>query len=126
MELNGIAHTQLTASDIERSIAFYEPLLHFFEMKTIVKTPEIFYCLGSRTGIAISCAIPQDQNDCFQQRRIGLHHFCFRAKSREDVDEIFKFVEGLGAQVVHGPQEDTFAPATTRSCSRTQTESGLK
>ncbi|HEV8712101.1 MAG TPA: VOC family protein [Candidatus Binatia bacterium] len=110
MEPNGIAHIQLTVSDLERSITFYEPLLHFFGMKTIVKTPETFYCVGSRTGVAISRADPQYRDDRFQQRRIGLHHFCFRARSREDVDKIFQFVEGLGARIVQGPQEDHFAP----------------
>jgi hypothetical protein len=37
-------------------VRFYEPLLHAFEMRTIVKTPEMFYCVGSRTGVAISPA----------------------------------------------------------------------
>jgi len=110
MELNGIAHIQLTVRDLQRSIAFYEPLLHFFAMKTIVKTPDMFYCVGSRTGVAISRADPQYHDDHFHQRRLGLHHFCFRARTRADVDEIFQFVEGLGAPVVHGPQEDHFAP----------------
>jgi Glyoxalase/Bleomycin resistance protein/Dioxygenase superfamily len=68
------------------------------------------YCVGSRTGVAISRADPQYHDDHFHQRRIGLHHFCFRARTRADVDEIFQFVEGLGARVVHGPQEDHFAP----------------
>lgn len=110
MELNGIAHIQLTVADVERSIAFYEPLLHFFEMKTIAKTAEIFYCVGSRTGVAISRADPEYRGDRFVQRRIGLHHFCLRARSREDVDEIFAFVQRLGASIVHGPEEDAFAP----------------
>jgi catechol 2,3-dioxygenase-like lactoylglutathione lyase family enzyme len=112
MQLNGIAHIQLTVADVKRSVRFYEPLLHAFEMKTIVKAPEIFYCVGSRTGVAISQADPEFRGERFLQRRIGLHHFCLRARSREDVDEIFKLVEHLdGVRVVHGPQqEDRFAP----------------
>ena len=111
MQLNGIAHIQLTVSDVTRSVRFYEPLLHFFEMRTIVKTPQIFYCVGSRTGIAISQADPEYRGDRFHQRRVGLHHFCFRARSREDVDETFRLVERLeGVRIVHGPQEDGFAP----------------
>lgn len=111
MQLNGIAHIQLTVADVKRSIRFYEPLLHSFEMKTIAKTPEVFYCVGSRTGVAISQADPEFQDDRFHQRRIGLHHLCFRARSREDVDETFKLVQRLdGAHIVHGPQGENFAP----------------
>jgi catechol 2,3-dioxygenase-like lactoylglutathione lyase family enzyme len=111
MQLNGIAHIQLTVADVRRSIRFYEPLLHAFEMKTIAKSPEIFYCVGSRTGVAISQADPEFRGERFHQRRIGLHHFCLRARSREDVDEAFKLVERLeGVHIVHGPQEDGFAP----------------
>jgi len=110
MEVNGIAHIQLTVRDLDRSIEFYEPFLHFLGMKTLFKVPEAFYCVGSRTGVAISPADPEHVEELFQQRRVGLHHFCFRARSREDVDEIYEFVRGLDVNIVHPPQEDNFAP----------------
>ncbi len=110
MEINGIAHIQLTVRDLERSIEFYEPLLHFLGMATLFKVPEIFYCVGSRTGVAISPADPEEVDEPFHQGRVGLHHFCFRARSRADVDEIYEFAKGLGAVIVHPPQEDGFAP----------------
>ena len=48
----------------------------------------------------------------FDQDTAGLHHFCFRARSREDVDEIYRFVRSdLDATIVHGPEEaGQFAP----------------
>jgi catechol 2,3-dioxygenase-like lactoylglutathione lyase family enzyme len=48
----------------------------------------------------------------FDQERAGLHHFCFRARSREDVDAIHRFVAGeLKALIVHPPEEGSqFAP----------------
>ena len=54
MELNGIAHIQLTANDAARSLPFWERLCHFFEMKTLIKNETMVYCIGSRTGV--SCA----------------------------------------------------------------------
>ena len=54
MQLNGIAHFQLTVSDMERSRAFYAPLLELFEMQILIDSATYFYCIGSRTGIAIS------------------------------------------------------------------------
>ena len=51
VELNGIAHLQLTVNDPERCIPFWERLCQFLEMKTLLKAEEMVYCVGSRTGI---------------------------------------------------------------------------
>ena len=41
----------------------------------------------------------------------GLHHFCLRARSREDVDAVARFVEEIGAKIVHPAEESSqFAP----------------
>jgi catechol 2,3-dioxygenase-like lactoylglutathione lyase family enzyme len=110
MQLNGIAHLQLTVTNVERSKEFYRPLLELFEMKVLIDTETYYYCIGSRTGIAISEVTPEHANDRFDQKRVGLHHLCLRAREREHVDEIHTFVEKLGATVVHPPREDGFAP----------------
>ena len=110
MQLNGIAHIQLTVRDVKRSRAFWAPLLELFEMQILIDTETYFYCIGSRTGIALSEVDPKHASDVFDQRRIGLHHLCLRAREREDVDEIAAFAEKLGAKMVHGVREDGFAP----------------
>jgi catechol 2,3-dioxygenase-like lactoylglutathione lyase family enzyme len=110
MQLNGIAHIQLTVTDVARSKQFYKPLLGLFEMQVLIDTDTYFYCIGSRTGIAISEVTPDHQDDRFDQRRVGLHHLCLRAREREHIDEIHEFVAGLGATIVHPPREDGFAP----------------
>ena len=53
VEVNGIAHIQMTVNDIQKSLPFWEALCHFLEMKTLVKNPTTLYCIGSRTGILI-------------------------------------------------------------------------
>jgi catechol 2,3-dioxygenase-like lactoylglutathione lyase family enzyme len=110
MQLNGIAHIQLTVTNVERSKAFYRPLLELFEMQVLIDTETYYYCIGSRTGIAISEVEEKYANDRFDQRRVGLHHLCLRAREREQIDEIHDFVEKLGATIVHPPREDGFAP----------------
>jgi catechol 2,3-dioxygenase-like lactoylglutathione lyase family enzyme len=110
MEVNGIAHIQLTVTNVKESTKFYEPFLHFLEMKTLIQTDEFFYCIGSRTGIAICQVDPELEGGRFVQRRVGLHHLCLRAREREDVDEICDFVKSLGVTIVHPPREDAFAP----------------
>ena len=110
MEVNGIAHIQLPVADVMESMKFYEPFLHFLEMKTLIQTDEYFYCIGSRTGIAICQVEPEFAEDRFAQRRVGLHHCGLRARQREDVDWIYEFVKNLGVTIVHPPQDDGYAP----------------
>ena len=80
--INGMAHVQLSVSDMRRSTPFYERLLHALDMKTIVKSPAFFYCVGGRTGVAISPADPELAKQGHQQRRPGLHH---HAKTPSDI-----------------------------------------
>jgi catechol 2,3-dioxygenase-like lactoylglutathione lyase family enzyme len=110
MQLNGIAHVYLTVRDLDACLPFYERLLAFFEMQVLIRTPTLFYCVGSRTGIAIRAASAEHADTAFDAYRAGLHHLCFRARSRADVDAVHAFVVGLGATVVHPPQEDEWAP----------------
>jgi catechol 2,3-dioxygenase-like lactoylglutathione lyase family enzyme len=111
VSVNGIAHIQLTVADPDRCCPFWEQLCHFLEMKTLIKGEGIVYCIGSRTGILVRGA-PADKRDRpFDQERPGLHHLCFRARTREDVDAIHRFVaKELGARIVHPPEEGSFAP----------------
>jgi len=110
--VNGIAHIQLTVRDPEHCLPFWEKLCHFLDMKTLIRGDDVVYCIGSRTGILVRGA-PEDRRDRgFDQDSAGLHHFCFRARSREDVDAIYRFaVDELRARVVHPPEEGShFAP----------------
>jgi catechol 2,3-dioxygenase-like lactoylglutathione lyase family enzyme len=113
IELNGIAHIQLTVRDPTACIPFWEKLCNFLGMKTLIKSDDTIYCIGSRTGILVRSAEVQDKPDelAFNQWRAGLHHFCLRARRREDVDAIHAFItSSTAANIVHPPQEDAFAP----------------
>lgn len=111
MELNGIAHIQLTANDAARSLPFWEKLCHLFEMKTLIKNESMVYCIGSRTGVLVREAPPEKRGARFDQDQVGLHHLCFRARARADVDAIHRFVvDELHAKIVHPPEEGAWAP----------------
>ena len=112
VELNGIAHIQLTVNDPARCVPFWERLCHFFGMQTLIRADDIVYCIGSRTGILVRGVRPGNDGGRFDQERAGLHHFCFRARSREDVDAIHRFlVDELQAKIVHPPEDGSqFAP----------------
>ena len=112
VELNGIAHIQLTVNDGPRCLPFWEKLCHFLEMKTLIHNENTIYCIGSRTGILVRVSPAEKQTTAFDQDASGLHHFCFRARSKQDVDSIYQFVQThLDANIIHGPEDGSrFAP----------------
>lgn len=110
MEINGIAHVSLTVRSVERSRDFYVALLELFGLSRIVDTPEYLYYVGGRTGVGLQPAAPDHAEALFEQGRCGLHHVCFRARSREDVDSVHALVQRLGGAIVHGPREDGYVP----------------
>lgn len=110
MEINGIAHTFVTVGDFDRARAFYGKLLPFLGMKPVMDIPGTYYCVGGRTAFAIREAPEEHRGERFDQNRVGLHHLCFRARAREDVDEAYELVKTLGTPIVHGPEEAMWAP----------------
>jgi catechol 2,3-dioxygenase-like lactoylglutathione lyase family enzyme len=110
VQINGLAHVQLTVDDLARSRAFWAPLLELFEMKVLFDLPDVFYAIGGRTGICLTPTDPAHKGDRFVQRRVGLHHLCFRLRSREDIDALHTFLVERGALVVHPPEEGMWAP----------------
>jgi catechol 2,3-dioxygenase-like lactoylglutathione lyase family enzyme len=110
MEINGVAHTFLTASNFAASRDFYRRFLPFLGMTPVIDTPALYYCLGGRTGLGVRAPDPEHRGAAFVQGRVGLHHLCFRARAREDVDEAYRTLVELRARVVHPPREDPFAP----------------
>lgn len=109
---NGIAHIQLTVRDVEASRPFYHRLcVETLGMLVQYDVPgQIFYCIGGRTGVLIRPAAPNHRDTQFDQRRIGLHHFCFRLRSREDVDVLHASMRDFGAKVIRAPEDGPWAP----------------
>jgi len=111
IDINGIAHIQLTVRSVERSRSFYHRILHeTFGMTIQYDGPGVFYCIGGRTGILIRDASPENAEVPFDQWRIGLHHFCFRLRSREDIDELHRVVADIGAKIIRAPDQGPWAP----------------
>jgi catechol 2,3-dioxygenase-like lactoylglutathione lyase family enzyme len=114
MEINGVAHVILTVSNFEACYPFYEKLLTYLGMKPVMQGEQMLYCVGGRTAVGIMRCDDAYRAERFAQRRVGLHHFCLRARERGHIDEIYAFVR------VRGPRD------ITRCCSRIRTESGSR
>ena len=110
MEINGVAHTFITAGDFEASVAFYRQLLPFMGLKIVAESHDTFYCVGGRTGVGIRRPAPEHAGARFEQFRVGLHHICLRVRERAEIDEAYAFLVSIGARIVHPPQDDAYAP----------------
>jgi catechol 2,3-dioxygenase-like lactoylglutathione lyase family enzyme len=111
MEINGIAHIIVTVSRFDECVAFYRRLLPFLGLGRIVHDREdYFYCIGGRTGFGISRAADHYRQEHCDQTRPGLHHVCFRARSRDDVDAVWRLAQELGARTLRRPEQGDWAP----------------
>jgi catechol 2,3-dioxygenase-like lactoylglutathione lyase family enzyme len=79
-------------------------------MQILYDEPGVFYCIGGRTGLLITPCAEKYAQEPFDQRRPGLHHLCFRARERADVDEAHALVQTLGGKIVHAPEDGPWAP----------------
>ncbi len=111
IDINGIAHIQLTVRSIARSRPFYYRLLHeTFGMTIQYDDAGTFYCIGGRTGVLIRPVADEYADVPFDQWRIGLHHMCFRLRSKEDIDALHDVLVDMGAKVVTAPYDGPWAP----------------
>ena len=69
MEINGVAHTFITAGDFAAARAFYGQLLPFLGLTVVADSVNTFYCVGGRTGFGIHAGVADV--------------VCFRGKSAE-------------------------------------------
>ena len=110
IEINGMAHVILAVSDWERCRDFYEALLPFLGLKRTFSGQDMIYYVGARTAVGVGRCDGQYAQDRFVQNSVGLHHMCFRARSREDVDAVHIFLKDRQAKIVHPPEEGSWAP----------------
>ena len=88
IEISGIAHIALNVSEIEQSKKFYKELLPSIGLKLVHESEKSCYHIGGKTGILIQQISENNNYIEFSQKNIGLHHLCFRARSKEDVNKI--------------------------------------
>ena len=93
MEINGMAHVMLTCSNFPRAREFYGKLLPCLGLTPVIDTADYYYCVGGRTRARDPPAAPEHAGEPFVQSRVGLHHLCFRARTRETVDELYAFLQ---------------------------------
>ena len=110
IEVNGMAHVILTVSQWEKARAFYGELLPFLGLQKVYDGNNFLYHVGGRTALGIQRCASEHEGAPFVQNRVGLHHLCFRARERADVDELHGFLCLIGTAIIRAPREDQWAP----------------
>jgi len=110
IEINGMAHIILAVSEWDQCKEFYEALLPFLGLKRAFSGQDMIYYVGGRTAVGVGRCDKQYEQNRFMQNSVGLHHACFRARSREDIDKVYAFLRNQKVKIVHPPEEGSWAP----------------
>jgi catechol 2,3-dioxygenase-like lactoylglutathione lyase family enzyme len=110
VEINGVAHVVLRAKRFEECVRFYDRLMPELGLEAVHRDDNFVYYVGGRTALAIRQVDPGCADDPHVEGSSGLDHLCFRARSREDIDELYPLLQRIGADVVRAPQEGPWAP----------------
>ena len=104
MNINGIAHIALNVSDLNKSKLFYDKILTNMGLSLIHSSNKSFYYVGGKTGILIQQAnADRIKKLKFSQDNLGLHHFCFRMRSKEDIEQFYFLLKKIKANIIRGP-----------------------
>jgi catechol 2,3-dioxygenase-like lactoylglutathione lyase family enzyme len=110
IEINGVAHVILTVSEWDKCRPFYESLLPFLGLKRIFAGEDFIYYVGGRTAVGVNRCDEKYATQRFVQGSVGLHHVCFRCRSRSDVDAVYAFLSNHEINILRVPEPGPWAP----------------
>jgi ketosteroid isomerase-like protein/catechol 2,3-dioxygenase-like lactoylglutathione lyase family enzyme len=110
VEINGVAHIILRVNRFDECVAFYDRLMPRLGLQAVHRLDDFVYYVGGRTALGIQRPEPMLADHQHKELAPGIDHLCFRARSREDVDALYPFVEEIGAELVRAPEDGPWAP----------------
>ena len=110
MEINGVAHIVFRVSKFEECIRFYDQLMPALGLTAVHRDQGFVYYIGGRTALAIRSAAAEHAGHAHIEFAPGIDHLCFRARSREDIDALYRLLQEIDADIVRPPQEGPWAP----------------
>ncbi|MBS0220729.1 MAG: VOC family protein [Proteobacteria bacterium] len=98
----GIDHISIRVSDYRKSKAFYSKLFTFLGFEISDEYPGTIGWTNGKTRYWIAEAEGRKTHGVGD---VGLHHYAFQLRNRRDVDELQKWLEEEGAQIVDPADE---------------------
>jgi glyoxylase I family protein len=110
MRSSGVHHVDLVVSDLRRSLCFYRALLVPLGWHGVSQAPgergeTIHYLYGPGSSLGLRQAPEPGAGTPVDRYRIGLHHVCFEAASRQALAETAERLRELDAPITDGPRE---------------------
>ena len=109
-EIECLQHTGFTVADLERSLAFYRELLVPLGWRGVSQAPgergeTIHYLFGPGSSIGLRQAPDPTAGLPVDRYRIGMHHLCLEAGTKEALEAAAVRLRELGATITDGPRE---------------------
>jgi catechol 2,3-dioxygenase-like lactoylglutathione lyase family enzyme len=90
-------HVELYVGDLERSVRFWTPFMALLGYAAEPWSGGMTYARGEdEPYITLVPAAREHVAAGYHRKRVGLNHLAFRAKSREQVDEVAAWVQAEG------------------------------
>lgn len=104
--MDGLGHIDLTVTDAERSVAWWEQVMGFKLLAAAWERPGFRGWTMVRSGLAITLLM-HDGGDtaAFNERRVGLDHLAFHVRDHATLEVWAAHLDGLGVQ--HSGIQDT-------------------
>ena len=102
MATGAIHHIDLTASDLDRSTAFYDRVLPLLGFRRSAGVPEGPIWAGAQLEVGLVAARTCAGHDRFTP---GLHHLAFTAPTRGAVDALHERLVALGVEILDAPAD---------------------
>jgi catechol 2,3-dioxygenase-like lactoylglutathione lyase family enzyme len=112
-----LGHVDLAVTSLEHSLPFYKGLLELLGGTTenrvrgergetihYLSRPEGRGAVGLRERRSDAHGVPYDRY------AVGIHHLALRARSRDDVDAVARWLGDVGAQLESEPREYDYTP----------------
>ena len=108
-----IDHIAITVKDLNIAEPFYDKLMpilgfsldHKFKGTVVEHEMDVVEYCHPLLLLSISCPRKVFENDTIHRRKPGaLHHLAFKAKSRDEVDKLYKQIKEIGANIVDKPK----------------------
>jgi catechol 2,3-dioxygenase-like lactoylglutathione lyase family enzyme len=109
------SHVDLTATDLERSIPFYDRVLGRlgYRRPPAGRPPPTWFRFRrdrSFFSLALQPTKPPSAGKEHDRYAPGLHHLAFHVESRQEVDDFFQFLVETQAPVLDPPAEYDYTP----------------